>query len=118
MEHSIWTHVLIFTFYLAGQVLHTLSKAVAASRASGVTLRDYFRERGFQVAGRKFIGLCAFLIIWDNPALVGLSEFVTKVGLYSIAGAAGVLGWFSDSVAEKFQKKAGLSDNGDGNGKE
>lgn len=95
---------LVLLLYFVGQVTHTLAKADAIVGPDGkrIAFRAYLAARWRQIVAKKVLGFAIFLLIWDNPALVDLSIVFDNASLRTLAALAIILGYFSDSIADKF----------------
>lgn len=92
----------VWGFYIAGQALHLLLGAHLSiqSKLNSVTsYSEYLRIRWVPITCRLFLTTLAFVIVWDNPAVMDLARFMPTVA--ARIAAAGILGWFSDSVFDK-----------------
>lgn len=100
----------VWAVYFIGQMIHTFLKAnvVAAGRrkaGQAYTAMQYWRDNRWEIIARKFLGACAFLFIWDNPHVVNLTSEGSKIGFRTLLAAAGIVGYFSDSLLEKITPK-------------
>lgn len=98
-EHIYW----IWAFYVVGQVLHLLTTASLAvqSKLNGLdSVGSYLKLRWIPLTGRMFLATLGFMFIWDNPSLVDIDQYLKT--LYAQIAVAGALGWFSDSLLDKF----------------
>lgn len=105
MESTILLHICVAFFFIGSQVCHTFSKAW---EVPGRTTKQYWCENRSLILRRKWLGLSTFLLIWNNPYAIDLSGLADKLGFVATLGAAGILGWFTDSVSDKVIRKLGL----------
>ena len=93
----------VWGFYFIGQALHILLAAnlVIKSKLNAVgSLAGYFSLRWIPLLCRLFLTTLSFVIVWNNPALVNIEHLMPTISTQ--VAMAGILGWFSDSVFDKF----------------
>ena len=97
------SYLTIWLLYLIGQALHVLLAAnlVIKSKLNAVnSLGGYFSLRWIPLLCRFFLNTLIFVVIWNNPALVNIEHLMPTMSTQ--IAMAGILGWFSDSVFDKF----------------
>jgi hypothetical protein len=97
------SYLAIWACYLVGQALHVLLGAnlVIKSKLNAVTsLGGYFALRWIPLLCRFFLNTLIFVVVWNNPVLVNIEHLMPTVSTQ--IAMAGILGWFSDSVFDKF----------------
>lgn len=97
------SYLAIWVIYFIGQALHVLLAAnlVIKSKLNAVgSLAGYFELRWIPLLCRLFLNTLIFVVIWNNPALVNIEHLMPTVSTQ--IAMAGILGWFSDSVFDKF----------------
>jgi hypothetical protein len=96
-------YLMILAFYMLGQfflVICTAYLAVKSTMPNGVfSLKHYFVQRWPPLALRWFVSLCLFFLVWNNSRVMDLERFMPTFPAHM--GAAGLLGWLSDSVLDK-----------------
>jgi hypothetical protein len=88
--------------YAVGVFLHILLVANLAvrSKCGGThTIKEYLTWRWVPISCRIFLSILAFVLVWNNPALIDIDRFMSTAS--SQMAIAGILGWFSDSVLDK-----------------
>ena len=88
--------------YMTGQLLLVICTAFLASksRLNGIHgLLGYFALRWPPLALRWFISLCLFMLVWNNPKVMNLDNWVPTFPMQM--GLSGIFGWVSDSVLDK-----------------
>jgi hypothetical protein len=97
------SHLAVWALYMTGQVLHVLLAAnlVLKSKLNAVSsLAGYFALRWIPLLCRFFLTTLAFVLVWNNPSLVNIDHLMPTASTQ--IAMAGILGWFSDSVFDKF----------------
>ena len=92
----------VWALYAAGMLLHVFMKAQIAyrSKLNGLSsFWEYLRAQLFPILCRVFLNTMAFMVLWDNPDVIDLSNL--NLGINTKLGLAGTFGWFSDSVFDK-----------------
>lgn len=95
-------YALLLTFYMIGQFLLVLTTAFIASKSKLNDVRglaDYFALRWPPLALRWFISICLFLLVWNNPKVMDLDNWMPNFQTH--LGLSGIFGWVSDSVLDK-----------------
>ena len=95
-------YTLVLLFYMMGQFLLVVTTAFIASKSSlnGVkSWTEYFRLRWPPLALRWFISLCLFLLVWNNPKVLDLDNWLPNFATH--LGMSGIFGWVSDSALDK-----------------
>lgn len=99
--------MLVWIFYLLGQVLHMLLKAQASVASLNSPVNSYgvyFRRNGLALLVRFFAGTCLF-ILWSAGAGSIFGEQFLPVmsgsSLLTKAAVAGMFGLGTDSIADK-----------------
>jgi len=93
----------IWMLYFVGQSLNILLAAnlVIKSKLNAVdSLATYFQLRWIPLLCRLFLTTLMFIVIWNNPALTNIERLMPTMATQ--VAMAGILGWFSDSVFDKF----------------
>lgn len=93
---------LVWIFYFVGQGLHVLLVSWLASRSDANTLSGpfaYVKLRWVPILCRVFLVTLSFMFIW--LPVIGALSGVIKAYMQLVA-LAGVFGWCSDSVWDKF----------------
>ena len=95
-------YLLVLMFYMLGQFLLVVTTAFLASKSqlNGIRgLAGYFALRWPPLALRWFISLCLFLLVWNNPKVMDLDNWLPNFPTH--LGLSGIFGWVSDSVLDK-----------------
>lgn len=101
---------LIWACYLGGLILHVLLAAadtVQDPTSSINTYGQYLRKYAVVIGARFFVLICLFPFVWDNPSSFDIEGTMKTVGTQ--AGAAGVIGFFCDSVAGRALSALGIT---------
>ncbi len=88
--------------YAVGTFLHILlvaNQAVRSKCGGTETIKEYLAWRWVPISCRIFLSMLAFVLVWNNPALIDIDRFMSTTS--SQIAIAGILGWFSDSVLDK-----------------
>lgn len=101
-SHPAMHYACILLFYNVGLALNVLAAAyiTMTSHLNSVrSIKSYFALRWIPVTIRWVLCIFMFLILWANPSIVPLEKFMPNLSAHM--GAAGVLGWFSDTLWDK-----------------
>jgi hypothetical protein len=93
----------VWVCYFLAQALHLLLGAHLSihSKLNAVaSYYQYFSLRIVPITCRVFLTSLVFVVVWYNQSLLDLSRFTPTVATQ--IAMAGILGWFSDSVLDKF----------------
>jgi hypothetical protein len=93
----------VWICYFLAQALHLLLGAHLSihSKLNSVgSYREYFSLRIVPILCRVFLTTLVFLEVWYNQSVLDLSRFTPTI--QTQVAMAGILGWFSDSLFDKF----------------